>query len=61
MQLSLIEPLLGGFDDLRSFGEAIQALDRLSELGVGLGSAPTLTAARWGKFSCRHVRSAPES
>ena len=31
------DPLIGGFDDLRSLGEAIEALDRLSEPGVGLG------------------------
>ena len=39
INVGLRDALIGGFDDLRSFGEAIQALDRLSELGVGLGSA----------------------
>ncbi len=37
MQLSLVDPLLGGLDDLRSLGEAIQSFNRLPEHSVGLG------------------------
>jgi hypothetical protein len=38
MNVGLRDLLFGGFDDLRSFGEATQTLDRLSEPGVGLGN-----------------------
>jgi hypothetical protein len=37
MQLGLAVPLVGRLDDLRGLSEAIQALHRLSKLGVGLG------------------------
>ena len=37
MQLRLVAPLFGRLDDLGSFSETIQALDRLPVLGVGLG------------------------
>jgi predicted ATPase len=37
MQLSLVVPLFGGLDYLRSLGEAIQAFNRLTEYSVGLG------------------------
>ena len=36
-QLSFEDPLLGGLDDLRSLGEAVQFFSRLPEHGVGLG------------------------
>ena len=36
-QLSLEDPLLGGLDDLRSLGEAVQFFGRLPEHSVGLG------------------------
>jgi hypothetical protein len=37
MQLGLVVSLIGSFNDQRSLGEAIQALDLVPEPGVGLG------------------------
>jgi hypothetical protein len=38
INVGFADPLIGGIDDLCSFREAVQALDRLSEPCLGLGN-----------------------
>jgi len=48
MQLRLLIPLIGGFNDLRSLDKAIQALARPPEPCVGLSSLVSIQ----GVFGC---------